>query len=148
VMDSVIAGHTDRQICAAFEKQFNIPLAKSSLGRWRRAATRELADHYRLTRFQTTQLLKELGQPAAKRFEFAIANVQDRILSSMPQVSQQAPLKLFAICQRENTRHLRRREVAVKERKLALKERQIRKQESLARDRLAIGAAAWEFIMH
>jgi hypothetical protein len=111
VIDAVIAGRTDREICDAFEKQFGAPLARSSPGRWREAAGQDLAQQYRLARFQATQLLESLAQTDADRFDLVMATVEDRLLTALRQINSEDPLKLLAVRQKEGGRRLRERSV-------------------------------------
>jgi hypothetical protein len=147
VIDAVIAGCTNREICDAFEKQFGAPLAKSSLGRWRETAGQDLVQQYRLARFQATQLLERLEQTHADKFDLVMAGVEDRLLTAMRQISSADPLKLLALRQKEGGRRLRQRMVELKEMKLGIKEERALKLESLQRDRLAIGAESWCFVL-
>ena len=147
VIDAVIAGRTDREICDAFEKQFGAPLAKSCLGRWREAAGQDLAQQYRLTRFQATQLLECLEQTGADKFELVMATVEDRLLTAMRQIAAADPLKLLALRQKEGGRRLRQRMVELKEKKLDIKEQRALSWESFERDEVEIAIATWRFVL-
>ena len=86
VIDTINSGASDREICAAFEQQFETPLAKSSLERWRKASGDELVQRYRLARYQATQLLENLEQTDADKLGVIVASVEDRLLTSMRQM--------------------------------------------------------------
>src|ERR1700754_984829 len=86
VIEAIIEGLTDREISAAFEKTFEQPLAKSSLGRWRKKSGEELAERYRLARFQSKQLLTDLKQEDADKYQVVIDNIEDRLLTATRQV--------------------------------------------------------------
>src|ERR1700674_3023103 len=82
VIQAIIDGGTDRTIAAAFQKQFNKPLAKSSLSRWREVTGNELAERYRITRFQAAQLLKDLKEdPEADKYGIVLAQIEERLLT-------------------------------------------------------------------
>ena len=124
VVEAIINGFTDREISVAFEKQFEAPLAKSSLHRWRDAAGNELAERYRLARYQARQLLVNLKEEDANKYQTVIDNIEDRLLTATREVIAQDPIKLLVIRQEEEKRRLKERELALKERALALQERQ------------------------
>jgi cellobiose-specific phosphotransferase system component IIA len=147
VIDAVNAGCTDREICDAFEKQFDDPLAKSSLGRWRDAAGKELAQQFRLARFQATQLLESLQQTDAQKFDLVMASVDDHLMTALRQITSQDPLKLLAVYQKEGGRRLTKRIVELNEKDLALAAEHDRRRESLQSDRLLIGTETWRFIL-
>ena len=87
VVESIIGGLTDREISAAFEKEFSQKLAKSSLSRWRKKAGNELADRYRLARYQSRQLLADLNEEEdADKFQVVMGNLEDRLLTATRQV--------------------------------------------------------------
>ena len=147
VIDAVNGGRTDREMCDAFEKQFGVPLARSSLARWRDAAGKDLAQQYRLARFQATQLLESLQQTNAQKFDLVMATVDDRLLTTLRQITSQDPLRLLAAYQKEGGRRLTQRMVGLSEKELALEEEHDRKRESLQSDRLLIGIEVWRFML-
>ena len=120
VIESIINGRTDREISAAFEKTFEQPLAKSSLNRWREQAGNELAERYRLARFQARQLLTDLKTEDADRFQIIIGNIEDRLLTATREVIASDPVKLLRIRLDEEKRRLKAREIDLKERQLDL----------------------------
>ncbi|MGA9767471.1 MAG: hypothetical protein WBV94_00410 [Blastocatellia bacterium] len=118
VIESIINGRTDREISAAFEQRFEQPLAKSSLNRWREQAGNELAERYRLARYQAAQLLTDLKSEDADRFQIVIGNIEDRLLTATREVIASDPVKLLRIRLDEEKRRLRERELNLKERQL------------------------------
>lgn len=120
VIESIIEGLTDREISAAFEKTFEQPLAKSSLARWRKQSGEELAERYRLARYQSKQLLTDLKQEDADKYRVVIDNIEDRLLTATRQVIASDPVKLLRIRLDEEKRRLKEREIAIKEKQLEL----------------------------
>lgn len=122
VIEAIIDGLTDRQISSAFNETFGDPLAKSSLSRWREAAGNELAERYRLARYQARQLMSDLKQEGGDKYQVVIENIEDRLLAATRQVISQDPIKLLQIRQEEEKRRLKERELGLKERALRLAE--------------------------
>ena len=120
VIEAIIHGLTDRELSAAFQKQFDQKLAKSSLNRWREAAGNELADRYRLARYQATQLLTDLETEDADKFQVVIGNIEERLLTATREVISSDPVKLLRIRLDEEKRRLKEREITLKERQLDL----------------------------
>lgn len=118
VIEAIIDGQTDREISAGFERQFGQPLAKSSINRWRTQAGTELAERYRLARYQAKQLLTNLNQDDADKFQVVIGNIEDRLLTATREVIAKDPVKLLRIRLDEEKRRLKEREIALKERQL------------------------------
>lgn len=147
VINAIINGDTNREISASFKAAFKADLAKSSLARWREVTGDELAERYKLARFQAKQLLQDLDQTDADKFSVVMSNIEDRLLVATKEVISQDPIKLLGIQQEEKRRELRERELKLKERAQAFNEEQARKSESLQQDRLAIGADVWQFIL-
>jgi hypothetical protein len=149
VLDHIIAGETDREISFAFEDEFKTKLAKSSLARWREAAGNELAERYRLARYQARQLIEDLKEDpdAVDKHELIVAQIEDRLLTATREVMAQDPFKLLLIQQEEKRRELKNRELALKERQQQFQEDQAKKAEQLQHDRFEIGAEVWKFIL-
>lgn len=148
VLDHIIDGETDREISFAFEAQFKTKLAKSSLSRWREAAGNELAERYRMARYQAKQLIEDLQEdPEVDKHGIIIASIEDRLLTATREVTAQDPFKLLIIQQEEKRRNLRERELKLKERSQAFHEEQAQKSDSLQQDRLKIGADVWRIVL-
>lgn len=120
VIEAIIHGLTDREISAAFEKQFDQKLAKSSLNRWRESAGNELAERYRLTRYQAKQLLTDLKAEDRDKFQVVLENIEERLLTATREVISSDPVKLLRIRLDEEKRRLKERELRLKERQLDL----------------------------
>jgi ABC-type tungstate transport system permease subunit len=114
VINAIIGGLTDREISLAFEQQFEKPLAKSSLNRWRKSAGNELADRYNLARYQARQLLTDLKQEDQDKYQVVIRNIEDRLLTATREVIATDPVKLLKIRQEEERRRLREKELELK----------------------------------
>jgi hypothetical protein len=109
VINAIIAGDTDREISLTFEQTFGQPLAKSSLNRWRKSAGDELADRYRLARYQAKQLLTELKEGDEDKYRVVIGNIEDRLLMATREVISKDPVKLLKIRQDEGVEGYARR---------------------------------------
>ena len=120
VIEAIIDGKTDREISAAFEACFGQPLAKSSLNRWRESAGNELADRYRLARYQAGQLLTDLKEEGADKFQVVMGNLEDRLLTATREVLASDPMKMLRIRLDEEKRRLKARELDLKERQMSL----------------------------
>jgi hypothetical protein len=148
VLDHIVAGETDREISFAFEDEFKDKLSKSGLARWRKAAGNELADRYRMARYQAKQLIEDLKEePDVDKHQLVVASIEDRLLTATHEVMSQDPFKLLIIQQEEKRRELRARELDLKERAQQFAEDQARKSETLEKDRFGIGADTWRFIL-
>jgi len=148
VLDHIIDGETDREIVLAFEDAFKIKLAKSSLARWRKAAGDELADRYRMTRYQAKQLIEDLKlDPESDKFAVVMQSIEDRLLTATREVVSQDPFKLIIIQQEEKRRKLHAQKLALDERKQTFAEEQAKKAEQLQHDRLAVALDAWKYIL-
>lgn len=147
VINAIIDGLTDREISANFQKQFNQPLAKSSLHRWRKSAGNELAERYRLARFQAKQLTQDLKSEDKEQFQIIIENIEDRLLTATREVTQLDPFKLLLIKQEEERRKLRQREIELKEQQLAWQKERVQKEQELHTDRFQIAADTWRYVL-
>jgi hypothetical protein len=126
VVNAIIAGDTDREISLSFEQTFGQPLAKSSLNRWRKSAGDELADRYRLARFQAKQLLTDLKEEDEDKFQVVIRSIEDRLLTATREVISKDPVKLLKIRQEEERRRLREKELALKREQIDLEREKLR----------------------
>ena len=63
----------------------------------------------RLARYQATQLLENLEETDADKLGVIVASVEDRLLTSMRQITSEDPLKLLSVCQKEGDRRLKER---------------------------------------
>lgn len=136
LLKAIANGGTDRSIPLAFEKEFKVKLAKSSLARWRSAAGDELADRYRFVRYQAKQLQEDLQLEDADKYKVVIDNIEDRLLTATKEIISQDPLKLLGIQQEEKRRALKLREIELKESALELERERLH---GVALDRVKLG---------
>lgn len=148
VLDRIIDGETNREISFAFQDTFKTTLSKSSLARWRKAAGDELAERFRLARYQAKQLIEDAQlDPDVDKYRVFLDSVDDRLLTATREVNKLDPMKAALIRQEEERRKLQAQKLALDERKQAFAEEQARKQEQLQQDRLKIGADTWQFVL-
>lgn len=127
VISAIINGDTDREISFAFKEKFGTKLAKSSLNRWREAAGNELADRYRLARFQARQLLEDLKEDAdADKYQIIMRSVEDKLLTATREVIASDPIKVLRIRQEEEKRRLKEKELDVRKEQLQLEREKLR----------------------
>jgi hypothetical protein len=147
VIGAIVNGFTDREVSAAFEQQFAAPLAKSSLHRWRKEAGDELADRYRLARYQAQQLKEDMQAEGRDSMEIVIESIEDRLLAATREVTQLDPNKLLLARQEEDRKRQRDRDLDLKERKLELEREKMERAARVQTDRLAITADTWRFVL-
>src|SRR5205085_9621629 len=147
VISGILNGATDRELSTAFQSTFNKKLAKSSLARWREETGNELAERYRLARFQAKQLLEDLKQEDGDKYQIVMQTVEDRLLTATREVIAQDPMKLLRIRQDEEWRKLKQREVTLKEQKLEFDKERAQASDKLRLDRFNIAADVWKLIL-
>ncbi len=148
VIEAILQGETDREISLHFEDQFKTKLSKSSLARWRKTAGEELAERYRIARFQAKQLIEDAKlEPDVDKYQVFIDGIEDRLLTATREVMLLDPVKAALIQQEEKRRILQEKTLALKERQQTFAEEQAKRQEQLQHDRFKIGADTWQFIL-
>ena len=147
VISAIINGDTDREISVNFEEQFDRRLAKSSLNRWRTAAGNELAERYRLARYQARQLLTDLKEEDEQKYQIVIGNIEDRLLTATREVISADPVKLLKIRQEEEKLRLKGRALELKGKQLELEREKAERAANLQKDRFKIAADTWQFIL-
>jgi hypothetical protein len=147
VIEAINRGQSDRQICLDFETQFGTALSKGKLDRWRAKVGDDLAEQYRLSRYQATQLLEHLDQTDVDKFTLVMSHIEDHLLTVMRQITSRNPLDLLAIRQREGEQRVKERMVQLKRKELAFEQEREQRTDSLVQDRLQITLAAWRFIV-
>jgi len=121
VINRIIDGDNDREISLAFSNQFEEKkLAKSSLNRWRESAGNELADRYRLARYQARQLLTDLKEEDRDKYQIVLSNIEDHLLTATREVIAKDPVKLLKIRQEEEKMRLKGRALELRKEQLAL----------------------------
>ena len=136
VIQAILDNLTDREISAAYKEKFGKRLAKSSLNRWRESAGNELADRYRLARYQAKQLLVDLKDEEAGSYQVVIRNIEDRLLTATREIIASDPVKMLRIRQEEEKRRLKERELEVRKEHLELERERLR---GVAVDRAKLG---------
>ena len=136
LLKAIANGGTDRSIPLAFEKEFKVKLAKSSLARWRKAAGDELAERYRFVRYQAKQLQEDLKLEDADKYKIVIDNIEDRLLTASKEIIAQDPIRLLGIQQEERRRQLKQEELQLKREALELEKEKLR---GAAVDRVKLG---------
>ncbi len=118
VIRAVTNGRTDREISAEFEAEFGQKLDKNSINRWRNTVGEELADRYRLARFQAKQLREDLALDDTDDYQNVIKNIEERLLTATREVVRQDPVKLLMVRQQEEKMRLKRDEIELKQKQL------------------------------
>lgn len=147
VIRAILDGDTDREISNAFHTQFKKKLAKSSLSRWRAVAGNELADRYRLARFTANQLLADIKEEDADKYQIVIEDIEDRLLTATREAITTDPIKLLRIRQQEEKFRLKQRELNLKEQQLEVQKQKAEREANLQSDKLGIAAETWQFIL-
>lgn len=127
VIGLILDGCTDREIVLAFQDRFGKRLARSSLRRWREAAGDELAERYRLARYQARQLLEDIKAHGQDAYQVIIQSIEDRLLTATREVIAHDPIKLLQIRQEEERRRLKEQELTLKRQQLELEREKLRK---------------------
>lgn len=120
LIDQILDGLTNREICTEFAAKFGEPLARTSLQRWREAAGDELAERYRLARYQARKLQEDLGDEGREKYAVVIDSIEDRLLAATREVGKLDPFKLLLVKQEEKRRELREKELELKREHLEL----------------------------
>lgn len=138
VLARILDGETDREVCLHFEDRFKLKLPKSSLARWRKAAGNELAERYRMARYQARQLIEDmkLDPEVVDKHELFIQSIEDRLLTATREVMLLDPVKAAVIKQEDDRRKLKERELQLKEKALDLERERVH---GVALDRIALG---------
>lgn len=136
VIRAVTDGRTDREISALYEAEFGKSLDKNSINRWRNDVGSELADRFRLARFQAKQLRENLALEDADDYQNVIKNIEERLLTATREVVRQDPVKLLLVRQQEEKMRLKRDEIELKRKQLEFD----REKHTNAFDRVKVGA--------
>ncbi|HQU83966.1 MAG TPA: hypothetical protein PKY59_12600 [Pyrinomonadaceae bacterium] len=115
VIRQLVDGATDREVSAAFFKQFEKELPKSNLNSWRNKAGKELIERFKLTRFLGKQLvegLKDEGKITNENdYQIIIKSVEEHLLAAAQKFTKQNPLKLLTARQEEERIQLQREKI-------------------------------------
>ena len=151
VIRLILAGATDREISSAFEEQFAEPLPKSSLNTWRNKAGNELAERYRLRRFQVRSFVEELKKEGidieSDRYAATIQNLEDHLLTNERDLVSADPVKLLGLRQEDERLKIKREQIELNRQKLEFEKEKHAREAAVRVDRLAIGAKVWKVVM-
>lgn len=151
VMRAILNGRTDREISAAFETQYGETLPKSSLHTWRKSAGNELAERYRMKRFQVRSFVEQLKAEGIDvgedHYAQIIQSLEDHLLTAERDLIASDPLKLLAARQEDERIRVKREQIALNEKKLDFEREKHEREAAIRLDRLAIGAEVWKVIM-
>lgn len=147
VVEQIVNGATDVDVCTNFEERFERPLAKSSLNRWRKAGGENLADKYRLIRFQTANLIEKLEETGSTDYEVLKSYVEDFLLANPAKLGDAKPADLLHFQQEDRRIELRRRELDIKEKHLEFQREQAAAARSLKADRFQIASQVWQIVL-
>lgn len=151
VIHAILAGATDREISAAFERQFSRPLPKSSLNTWRNKAGNELAERYRLKRFQVRSFIEELKTAGIDvdndRYAATIQNLEDHLLTNERDLVSADPVKLLGLRQEDERLKIKREQIALNQAKLDFEREKHAREAAVRVDKLAIGAEVWSIVL-
>ncbi len=136
VIRAVTNGRTDREISADFERQFKQKLDKNSINRWRNTVGEELADRYRLARFQAKQLREDLSLEDSDDYQNVIKSIEEKLLTATREVVCKDPIRLLSVRQEEERMRLKRAEIELKQKQLEFD----REKHKNAIDRVKVGA--------
>jgi hypothetical protein len=149
IIKSYIDGKkTARSLSAAYEKEFNKPLPKSSIHRWLSAIGEDLIEKYDLQNQIANQIVSNLQKEGiADKHAVIIENIRNWTLTGLHDLIKADPIQLIKIQQEEKKREQKDQELALKTRQQAFTEEQALKSEQLEKDRFAIGAQTWQFVL-
>lgn len=147
----ILDGLTDREISAAFEAEYGQALPKSSLHTWRKSAGNELAERYRLRRFQVrtfVETLKAEGVDVADdKYARTIENIEDQLLTNERDLISADPVKLLGLRQEDERLKIKREQIALNQAKLDFEREKHDREASVRTDRLAIAAEVWKVVL-
>ncbi|MEQ1645686.1 MAG: hypothetical protein ABL959_19710 [Pyrinomonadaceae bacterium] len=129
VMAAILNGLTDREISSQFEKRFNEPLPKSSLHSWRKRAGDELAERYRLKRFQVRSFVEKIKADGIDvsddKYAHIIDNLEDHLLTNERDLISQSPIKLLVARQEDERLKIKRETLDLKREQIALERQKL-----------------------
>lgn len=127
VIQRILEGDTDRELSASFESTFDKKLARSSLNRWRESAGNQLAERYRLARFQAKQVLEDLKESGeADKYQVLMGTIEDRLLTATREVIKADPFRLLRFSQAEQKRRLQEKRLELQREQLDLERERLR----------------------
>lgn len=129
VIGAILNGWTDREISSQFETLFKAPLPKSSLHSWRKRAGDELAERYRLKRFQVRSFVEQLQAEgidvADDKYAGIIQGLEDHLLTNERQLVSSDPVKLLGLRQEDERLKIKRETLDLKREQIALERQKL-----------------------
>lgn len=129
VIRTILDGKTDREISALFETAFEIPLPKSSLNTWRKTAGNELAERYRLKRFQVRSFIETLKDEGVEvgedKYAVTIDMLEDHLLTNERDLVKADPVKLLGLRQEDERIRLQREKLELQREQIALERQKL-----------------------
>lgn len=129
VVGAILNGWTDREISSQFEKLFGVPLPKSSLHSWRKRAGDELAERYRLKRFQVRSFVEQLKNEGIDvtedRYGHIIDSLEDHLLTNERNLVASDPVKLLGLRQEDERLKIKRETLDLKREQIALERQKL-----------------------
>lgn len=122
VIKEILDGKTDREISSVFEKKFKKELPKSNLNSWRNKAGNELAERYRLKRFQVRSFVEELKAEGIEveddKYKLIIQSLEDHLLTFERDLIKENPIKLLFARQEDERLKIKRETLELNRSKL------------------------------
>jgi len=129
VIAAILNGWTDREISSQFEKAFAEPLPKSSLHSWRKKAGDELAERYRLKRFQVRSFVEQIRSEGVDvsddKYAHIIDSLEDHLLTNERDLIAQNPIKLLVARQEDERLKIKRETLDLKREQIALERQKL-----------------------
>lgn len=151
VIGEILDGRTDREISAAFEAKYDQPLPKSSLNTWRNTAGNELAERYRMKRFQVRSFVEQLKTEGFEigedKYALLIENLEDHLLTAERDLIASDPLKLLGARQEDERLRIKREQIDLNRKKLEFEREKHERDAAVRVDRLKIAAEVWKYLL-
>lgn len=129
VITAILNGWTDREISSEFQRSFKTELAKSSLNTWRRKAGNELAERYKLRRYEVRTFVETLKAEGIDvtddKYARTIENVEDQLLTNERKLLAADPVKLLGIRQEDERLKIKREQIELNREKLVLERQKL-----------------------
>lgn len=137
-------GWTDRELSAAFEREFAKPLSKSAIARWRAKSGNELKERFKFARAVANQLLEDLKKEGSDKYEVIFDDIEDRLLVATRELVNVDPVKMLQLRVEEGKRRIKQEELVLKREALELEKEKLR---GARIDRLALSAEFLEGLL-
>jgi biotin operon repressor len=129
VIAAILNGWTDREISSQFRQKFETELPKSSLNTWRNKAGNELAERYRMKRFQVRSVVEQLKSEGIDvtedKYSHIIQSLEDHLLTDERNLLAQNPMKLLVARQEDERLKIQREKIELQREQLALERQKL-----------------------